>query len=200
VLDVFVTGTDTGVGKTWAAAALAAAAVRDGLVPGYLKPAQTGEDDDAGEVARRVPGAVCRTLVRFRPALAPGIAARVEGSPPVALEAVVEAAGALARQTDGVIVEGAGGLLVPLAPGATMADLAAALGLPLVIVTRVTLGTLNHTALTLEAARARGLAVAGLVLNGCTPEPDVVERTNREELARLAPVIASLPLAEPAPS
>ena len=102
----------------------------------------------------------------------------------------------LAKAGDGfdrVVVEGAGGLLVPLGGDCTMADLAAALGAGLVVVTRPTLGTLNHTALTLEAARTRGLPVDGLVIAGWPAEPGVTEQTNLERLAAMAPVLGLLP-------
>jgi dethiobiotin synthetase len=104
-------------------------------------------------------------------------------------------------ESDVLVVEGVGGLLCPLAENATVADLALALDFPLLVVARRALGTLNHTLLTLEAAAARGLRVAGIVLNGCQPCLDpVVESTNAEELSRFAgnvPILAELPFREP---
>ncbi len=98
------------------------------------------------------------------------------------------------RGLDLVVGEGAGGLLVDLGTdGTTLADLAADLGLGLVLVTRPGLGTLNHTRLTLEAAWARGLTVHGLVVNGFPPDPDVATETNLDGLAAMAPVLAVLP-------
>ncbi|MGH9001037.1 MAG: ATP-dependent dethiobiotin synthetase BioD, partial [Acidimicrobiia bacterium] len=108
------------------------------------------------------------------------------------LVAAIHAA-AVDEQADAVVVEGAGGLLVPVTDGVTMADLAARLGSRLVVVTRPSLGTLNHTALTVEAARARGLDVAGLVVSGWPAEPGVTERTNLERLEAMAPVLGLVP-------
>jgi dethiobiotin synthetase len=189
LLDVFVTGTDTGVGKTYVTARLARAALRARLVPGVLKAAQTGTDDDARWIAEQAPGSVVATVYRSAPPLAPSVAARIERRPAVELGHVVEAVEELRASTDGVLVEGSGGLLVPLNDEHTFADLALALGLPLVVVCRPGLGTINHAALTVEAARRRGLEVAGLVINGVTRKPGLAERTNRAELARIAPVI-----------
>ena len=96
---------------------------------------------------------------------------------------------ALRKRSDGVLVEGPSGLLAPLGDGRTTADLAQVLGLPLVIVCRPGRGTVNHTALTLEAAERRKLAVRGLIVNGASEEPGLEELANRAELARLAPIL-----------
>jgi dethiobiotin synthetase len=191
--DLLVTGTDTGVGKTWVTAALAAACIEAGQRVGVLKAAQTGPDDDAAWIAARVPGIVARTALRYEAPVAPVVAARLEGAPEPGLEPILAAAGELRTVTDGILVEGSGGLLVPINERETFADLALALGLPLLIVARPGLGTLNHTALTLEVARARGLAVAGVVVCGTSADPDVAERTNLTELRRLAPLLGALP-------
>lgn len=191
----FVTGTDTGVGKTIAAAALCRTERVAGRTVLYVKPVQTGlqlaEPGDAAFVAAaaRVPVLECS---RFPDPLAPAVAAELVG-------ASIDVEGILADLTkasdgfDRVIVEGAGGLLVPLTDDVTMADLADRLGAGLVVVTRPALGTLNHTALTLEAARARGLPVDGLVISGWPAEPGITERTNLERLSAMAPVLGVLP-------
>jgi dethiobiotin synthetase len=191
--DVLVTGTDTGVGKTWVTAALAAACVADGRRVAVLKAAQTGDDDDAAWIAARVPGITVATALRYGAAVAPSVAARLEGAPEPSLEPIVTAARELRATSDGILVEGSGGLLVPINDHETFAELARALELPLLIVARPGLGTLNHTALTLAVARTRGLAVTGVIVCGTSAEPDVAERTNMDELRRLAPVLGAVP-------
>ena len=145
----FVTATDTGVGKTVVTAGLAAALRARGRDVAIFKPVQSGAlaDDPAGDAA--LLGADC--LYAFTAALAPLVAARAEGRQ-VELEPILERARKLEREHELLLVEGAGGLLVPLAPGLDVAGLAEALGLPLVVVARAGLGTVNHTLLTVEAA------------------------------------------------
>jgi len=190
----FVTGTDTGVGKTAASAALALAEQAAGRNVAYFKPVQTGlvpgEPGDSAFVAAA--GIAASEGVRLAEPLAPAVAAERAGTA-IDADALVARATALAAGVDVLLVEGAGGLLVPLAGELTMADLAARLGAEVVIVTRPALGTLNHTALTLEAARSRRLPVAGLVVCGWPSEPGVVERTNLERLAAMAPVLGIVP-------
>jgi dethiobiotin synthetase len=191
--DLLVTGTDTGVGKTWVTAALAAACARSGLRVAVLKAAQTGPDDDAAWIGARVPGIAVRTALRYAAPLAPAVAARLEGAPEPSLEPILAAARELRASADGILVEGSGGLLVPINERETFADLALALGLPLLIVARPGLGTLNHTALTVEVAQARGITVAGVIVCDTSAEPDLAERTNLTELRRLAPLLGALP-------
>ncbi len=191
---VFVTGTDTGVGKTATAAAIGLAARARGREAIPLKPAQTGWDGriagDA-EFVQAVLGtaepaeAVCP--YRLRAPLAPAVAAALEG---VRLdpERVRERYEDLRSRHDLVVVEGAGGLLVPFSDGVDMAGLAALLDLPVIIVARPGLGTLNHTLLTVEAAHRRGLSVLGVVLSGMPEEPGPAALTNPGALARLSPV------------
>jgi dethiobiotin synthetase len=191
----FVTGTDTGVGKTLAAAALCRAERRAGRTVLYCKPVQTGldpgEPGDAAFVAAAAGVPVVECL-RFPEPLAPAVAAERVG-------AVIDVDGLLAdiaKAGDGfdrVVVEGAGGLLVPLWGEVTMADLADRLGAGLVVVIRPSLGTLNHTALTVEAARTRDLPVDGLVISGWPAAPGVTEQTNLDRVATLAPVLGLLP-------
>jgi dethiobiotin synthetase len=191
--DLLVTGTDTGVGKTYVTAALAAACAASGRRVAVLKAAQTGDDDDAAWIAARVPGIAVRTALRYAAPVAPVVAARLEGAPEPSLEPIVTAARELRASADGILVEGSGGLLVPISERETFADLALALGLPVLIVARPGLGTLNHTALTVEVARARGIGVAGVVVCGTNADPDVAERTNLDELRRIAPLLGTLP-------
>jgi dethiobiotin synthetase len=197
VSGIFVTGTDTGVGKTVVAAGLAHALRFRGLVPGVFKPVQSGNltsdrDGDAATLARLAGVDVSPAEVNvyaFPAPLAPLAAARLAGAR-VDLERLVERARSLESGCDVLVAEGAGGLLVPLADTATVADLAVALGYPLVVVARAGLGTVNHTALTVEAARARGLAVAGVVLNADRRDLDDPSLPGNaaliEQLARVA--------------
>jgi len=198
---LFVTGTDTGVGKTEVAAALLRGHRAAGLDVAGMKPAQSGVEPGVPSDADRLreaagggddPALVCPYT--FAAPLAPGVAARLEGHE-ISLERILEAARALAARHAALLVEGAGGLLVPLGPRETYADLAVALGLPILVVARAGLGTVNHTALTCEALRARGLAVRGVVLNRPSAATDPSEAHNPAEIERLAaaPVLASLP-------
>ena len=176
---IVVTGTDTGVGKTIVSAALAA------LTPGavYVKPAQTGDDDDAATVAR-LSGAETHVLARYRDPLAPATAARREGLPPVTPAQIADFVSGLDAET--VIVEGAGGLLVAFDDeGGTLADVAALLDAPVVVVARAGLGTLNHTALTLEALHTRGLRCEGVVIGSWPREPDLAAQCNLHDLGPL---------------
>ena len=186
-----VTGTGTGVGKTVVTAAVAALAAAAGRTVAVVKVAQTGVlDGDPGDVdeVRRLSGVTdIHELARYPDPLAPATAARLRGLPPVDLAAAAACVARLAASRDLVLVEGAGGLLVRLdAGGATLADLAGALGAPALLVTRADLGTLNHTALTLEALQRRGLPCAGVVIGAWPVTPDLACRTNLVDLADLA--------------
>jgi dethiobiotin synthetase len=188
---LFVTGTDTAVGKTEVACALVSAARGRGDDVVGMKPAQSGilpgEVSDA-ERLRLAAGAaepleaVCPYT--FRAPLAPAVAARLEGRE-VSLGRIVDLARALAARHAALVVEGAGGLLVPLTETETYADLAVALALPVLVVARAGLGTVNHTALTVEALRRRGLSLAAVVLNRVAPEDDPSVPHNAAEIARL---------------
>jgi dethiobiotin synthetase len=183
-----VTGTDTGVGKTVVTAAIAAAATAAGLRVAVLKPAQTGiapeervESDEAA-VARLAAPASTRTVVTYTQPLAPLSAAEEAGAVPLAIGDVIEAVQLAAEGHDPVLVEGAGGLLVPMGEGRwTVADLAVALRCPVVVVARAALGTLNHTSLTLEALDRRGLSAA-LVIGAWPAEPELVHWRNLVDL------------------
>ena len=176
---VLVTGTDTGVGKTIATAALAACLQRQGRSVQVFKIAQTGDDDDAAEVTR-LSGAPARALAAYPDPLAPFTAARRSGLPLLKLHDVVETV--LDCKAEVVLLEGAGGVLVQLGEGGwTARDLAVELGCPAVVVARAGLGTLNHTALTLEALSRRGIEAAVLV--GAWPiEPGLAEFENMQDL------------------
>jgi dethiobiotin synthetase len=194
-----VTGTDTGVGKTVATAALALGYAASGLRVHVDKPVQTGVGPhvggDVAEIARLVPGVTTSEGLRLPEPMAPVAAAGRVGIPLPDLAAQTDRLRALARGCDLVLVEGAGGLLVHLdEDGSTIADLARALGAPVVVVARAGLGTLNHTELTLEALDRRGLTVGGLVIGSWPADPGPVEETNRAHLAGLGvPVLGRLP-------
>ena len=187
---VLVTGTDTDVGKTVVTSAIAAAAQAAGLRVAVVKPGQTGTaggaPTDIDLVTRLAAPHTTRTLASYPDPLAPLAAARFAELPPLELYAVVDAVRAEADKHDLVLVEGAGGLLVPMGvrPSGeqwTFADLAVTLGVGTIVVTRAGLGTLNHTALTLEALSRRGVP-AGVVLGAWPAEPELVHWANLSEL------------------
>jgi malonyl-CoA O-methyltransferase len=180
VRGVFVTGTDTGVGKTVVSAALVQHC-RGQLPVRYWKPIQTGieQDDDSAEVRRLSkcrPEEIREAGIRLERPVSPQLAARLAGAS-IDIEALAEDLSAEPPEARW-IVEGAGGVLVPVSETDLMVDLMILLALPVVIVARSTLGTINHTLLTIEALRARGLRPAGVVLVG-PPNPE-----NREAVER----------------
>ncbi|MGV9801165.1 dethiobiotin synthase [Mycobacterium sp. NPDC003449] len=194
---LFVTGTDTGVGKTVTTAALACAARLAGLDVAVSKPVQTGTadgDDDLGEVRRLSGIAELCGGWRYPEPLGPVAAAERAGLALPTRADLVAAVGAVDAPQRLTLVEGAGGLLVELgAAGVTLRDLAADLGAPVLVVVSPGLGTLNHTALTLEALAVRGVRCAGLVIGSWPARPGVAEQGNRRALAELAPVRGVLP-------
>ncbi|WP_030158402.1 dethiobiotin synthase [Glycomyces sp. NRRL B-16210] len=176
---VLVTGTDTGVGKTVTTAALAVWLMRQGRSVEVVKIAQTGDDDDAAEVTR-LSGAPARALAAYPDPLAPFAAARRSGLPLLGLADVADAV--LDSRAEVVLLEGAGGLLVQLGEsGWTARDLAVELGCPAVVVARAGLGTLNHTALTLEALARRGIEAA-VVIGAWPVNPGLAEYENLKDL------------------
>jgi dethiobiotin synthetase len=193
---LFVTGTGTEVGKTIVAAALARSMAAEGLRVAVFKPAVTGLEEE-GEtdhaLLRRASGSAQSdeqiAPYRFGPPASPHLAAALAGEEidPDRLRAAARAAAADA-DAEAIVCEGVGGLLVPLSPSYLVRDLAADLGYPLVVVAAPGLGTINHTLLTVEAARAAGLEVAAVVLNPWPAEPTAIERDNRTTIARLADV------------
>ena len=186
----FVTGTDTGAGKTIVAAALCAAIGAAGARVAAFKPVVTGTGEPAGvwppdhELLARVTGArpqdVCTQT--FSPAVSPHLAAQLAGAA-IELDELVAAARVAAAGADVLVVEGVGGLLVPLNAQHDVRDLAVALGLPVVVAARPGLGTINHSLLTIAAARAAGLDVRAVVLTPWPREPSVMERSNRVTIA-----------------
>ncbi len=209
---LIVSGTDTGVGKTIVTAALAARALVAGRSVAVVKPAQTGTEDfdtdqpsDAETVRRLVgDGVTVVTLAEFPAALAPLSAAKIAGLPPLRMADVVEAVTGLAERHDLVLVEGAGGLLVQMGAGPlrlagiaepvemdwNIADLAMEVDAPVVVVTRAGLGTLNHTALTLEALESRGID-AHVVIGSWPARPALVHRRNLTDMP--AEVVGCVP-------
>jgi dethiobiotin synthetase len=198
----FVTGTDTGVGKTVLAAAIVAALRARGVAVRVLKPVITGLDEPAApgwphdhellaSVAGCDPSAV--TLMSFGPAVSPHLAEQLSGRA-IDRAALREAVRGHAGGGDCCVIEGVGGLLVPITDGYAVRDLAGDAGLPLVIAARPGLGTINHTLLTLEAARAAALSVAGVVLTPWPHTPSAIELSNRETIAELGEIpVATLP-------
>jgi len=219
---IFITGTDTGVGKTAIAAGIIRALGRKGVKAGAMKPVETGCDDEGGRLIagdgmflRKIAGmdepAEIVTPVRFSYPLAPMVAAELEGKS-VDLDAIMHAYSMLATKYDFLVVEGAGGIMVPikesggsvntgLSPSAFfMSDLIKSLGLPVVIVARAGLGTINHILLTVMHALREGIEVRGVIINSNEPAGDTIaERTNPEVLRRICPVpvIATVPFISP---
>jgi dethiobiotin synthetase len=192
-----VTGTGTGVGKTVVTAALACHARQAGIDVAVCKPVQTGTDvgdDDLAEVGRLSGVTELAALASYPLPLAPAAAAEEAGRSLPARDEVVRVIRGLDRPGRLTLVEGAGGLLVELADaGVTLRDLAAELGAAALVVVTAELGTLNHTALTLEALATQGVSCAGLVIGSWPAHPGLVETTNRSALDGLAPVRAALP-------
>jgi dethiobiotin synthetase len=203
---LFVTGTDTGVGKTLTAAALARFLAGRGVDVGVMKPVESGVPDPAelGEdgallcwAAECEDPADLVSPYRLPEPLAPSLAAERAGVE-IHLSRLVEAVRQLSSRHDFLIVEGVGGLLVPLGKNLLVADLARQLGFPLLIVCRAGLGTINHTLLTVEAARRRDLPLAGLIINDMPRHPGTAELHAPEMLAEWSdlPVWGVLPKVE----
>jgi dethiobiotin synthetase len=197
---VFVTGTGTEVGKTVVAAAIARSLAAEGKRVAVFKPAVTGLDE-AGEpdhsLLRRAAGSSQSdeeiAPYRYGPPMSPHLAAELAGEE-IEPARLLRAARAAAASADVLVCEGVGGLLVPLTPRHLVLDLAAGLGLPLVIAAPPGLGTINHTLLTIEAARGAGLEVASVVLTPWPAKPDAIEHSNLETIAELGKVeVETLP-------
>lgn len=197
---LFVTGTGTEVGKTVVAAALARTLAAEGKRVAVFKPCVTGLDEGGEadhELLRRAAGSNQSddevAPYRYDPPASPHLAAAQAGEEidPARLRKTARAA---AGDADALVCEGVGGLLVPLAPGYSVRDLAADLGYPVVIAAGPGLGTINHTLLTIESARAAGLDVAAVVLTPWPEAPTEVEASNRETIAALGRVaVLTLP-------
>jgi dethiobiotin synthetase len=194
---LFVTGTDTGVGKTVVAGALCAALAARGERVAAFKPVVTGLDEEVGEWPRDhellAAAAGGRQLasdvapLTFGPPVSPHHAAELAGTAIEPLD-LARAARDAAGDADVLVCEGVGGLLVPLTTGYLIRDLALELDLPLVVAARPGLGTINHTLLTLEAARTAGLDVAAVVMTPWPEDPSDMKRSNRETIETLGHV------------
>lgn len=205
---LFVTGTDTGVGKSVLAAAICAALAARGERVAAFKPAVTGLEEGTREwphdhellaaAAGRWQEPDEVAPYRFGPPLSPHLAAELEGTL-IEPAILVDRARAAAAPADALVVEGVGGLMVPLTSGYLVRDLAVELGLPVVIAARTGLGTISHILLTIEAARAAGLRVAGVAMTPWPEDPARIERSNHDTVERLSGAgVAGLP--ETAPS
>jgi dethiobiotin synthetase len=200
VRGLFVTGTDTEIGKSVVASALTAALAQGGIAVGAYKPVVTGLDDppEGGKPHDHELLAACAGMrpedvapYRFGPAVSPHLAAEQAGTviDPNMLVAVARAT----AEGRTLIAEGVGGLLVPLTTeGYLVRDLVVALGLRVVVVARPGLGTINHTMLTVQSARAAGLDVRAVVITPWPDAPTAMQASNRETIARLAGVAVSV--------
>ncbi len=206
---MFVTGTGTGVGKTVVAAAIARTLADEGKQVAVFKPAVTGLDEIAadgpqsGQIghfeAHRPDHVVLRDAARssqsdneiapyrYGPPMSPHLAAELAGEE-IRPALLLAAARAAAADADAIVCEGVGGLLVPLATDYLVRDLALDLGLPLVIAASPGLGTINHTLLTIEAARSAGLEIATVVLTPWQDDPSPVDESNRKTIAALGEI------------
>lgn len=190
---LFVTGTGTGVGKTVVSAALLAAMRAADVAVRAHKPVVTGLEETAGqwpadhELLAMAAGGdpLVVAPLRYAPPVSPHLATALAGD---SIDPADLVARARAEPERTVVVEGVGGLLVPLTEGFTVRDLAVALGMPLIVAASPGLGTINHTLLTLESARSAGLDVRAVVLTPWPVEPTEMERSNRETIARLGGV------------
>ena len=207
---LFFTGTDTAVGKTVVTAGVARLLRQQGRACRVCKPVATGANwtgsgwlsDDTATLAAATGQAPAEvTPWAFPEPAAPPVAARLAGAT-LRLDEIAAAVRGCERPDAALLVEGVGGLLCPLTDEETVADLVAALGMPLAVVARRALGTLNHTLMTLEVARSRGLPVAGVVVSETTAPVGVAEETAVEELGRriAAPILAVVPYQADAPA
>lgn len=194
---IFITGTDTGVGKTYVATGIATTLTCRGGDVGVMKPVETGCSLHAGrlipnDAIRLMKAAKVRDSIsivnpyRFRKPLAPCIAAEQEGKP-IDPAKIVAAFNTLSQRHDFMIVEGAGGIMVPLTESYNYLDLAKALGLQVLIIARPGLGTINHTLLTIAALRQRKITIAGIVINYVEDlTPGLAEKTNPAAIEKIS--------------
>jgi dethiobiotin synthetase len=194
---IFITGTDTGVGKTYVATGIACGLRRSGVDVGVMKPAETGCNSRAG---RLVPRDACKLVqaadtrdsldlvnpYRFKKPLAPSLAAELEGEK-IDPEKIISAYKKLSLRHDFMIVEGAGGIMVPLWQNYTYLELARTFALPVVIVAKPGLGTINHTLLTISVLQHSGLTALGVVVNFAQDtRVGLAEKTNPFVIERLS--------------
>jgi dethiobiotin synthetase len=205
VRGIFITGTDTGVGKTFVACGLVLLLREMGIKVGVMKPFESGcvpessglVPSDAIHLARAAASGDSLELIcpyRFASPVAP-LAAAGREKIAIDISRVLEAFRVISDKHDLTLVEGAGGLLVPLMNGITNADLAKEFGTPLIIVAANRLGAINHTLLTIEVALARGIPLLGYILNQIDPESTPAAETNGESLKALTacPLLGEIP-------
>ncbi|MDH3976192.1 MAG: dethiobiotin synthase [Deltaproteobacteria bacterium] len=201
---LFITGTDTAVGKTVVAAALAMCLKKKGRNAGVMKPLQSGPDGDADILMEAAGIDDDRSLVvpyEFREPVAPTLAARLEGIE-IELDLIKSSYGELASRHEVMLVEGAGGIMVPIIEEGKesylFSDLAAELELKTIIVAGAGLGTVNHTLLTIDHARNKGLHILGVIINGYPQNPGLSEKNNPQMIESLSgvPVLSVLPSLE----
>ena len=199
---LFITGTDTGVGKTIVAAGLAASLANSGMDIGVMKPIETGFSLQSSDAVflKKMAGvkdsleSVCP--YRLKHPLSPFAAAQIE-KVSIRFEKIKQAYRTLLKKHQALFVEGAGGLLVPITQKKMMADLALYLELPVLIISRTGLGTINHTLLSVEVARQRGIEVAGVIFNHLGPRRGLAERTNPSIIKHFldVPILGEIPYA-----
>jgi dethiobiotin synthetase len=199
---LFITGTDTGVGKTIVAAGLAASLANSGMDIGVMKPIETGFSLRSSDAVflKKIAGvkdsldSICP--YRLKHPLSPFTAAQIENVS-IGLERIARAYEVLLQNHQALLVEGAGGLLVPITREKMMADLALYLKLPILIISRTGLGTINHTLLSVEVARQRGIEVAGVIFNHLGPRRGLAERTNPSVIRHFidVPILGEIPYA-----
>lgn len=194
---IFITGTDTGVGKTYIASGIAAELLRRGVDIGVMKPAETGCSMHDGRLIPRDAKHLMKAAgvndplalvnpYRFREPLAPSVAARFAGKK-IEPHKIISACRELFRRHDFMIIEGAGGIMVPLRGAYTFLDLAQELAIPVLVVSRPGLGTINHTLLTIAALRERRLTISGIVINHAMKQKSgLAEKTNPEVIRRIS--------------
>ncbi|MBI5237399.1 MAG: dethiobiotin synthase [Deltaproteobacteria bacterium] len=201
----FITGTDTGIGKTFVTALIASGLKSMGLNVGVMKPVETGCRRISGKPAPldaiTLKQAACSPLplnlicpYAFNAPLSPHIASRLEGKR-IELRTIKKGFGEIQKQSNIVLVEGAGGMMTALTQKKTMLDLAAYLGLPLIIIAPNRLGAVNHALLCIEAARKRGLRIEGIILNRPDARKDLSQRYNKESIESISgvKVLAEIP-------
>ena len=200
----FITGTDTDIGKTFVTGGVAAAALRSGRRTAVLKPVQTGSEaypPDLCEVRKMAPGIMdipseLETPYSFKLPASPHLAAAEEGAE-IRLSVMQDAVASVEEKfsPEILLIEGAGGVLVPLNEQDTMLDLMSSLGFPAILVTSAKLGTINHTLMSVKVLRSAGVDIAGIIFNRMPLEPGVIERDNVKIIEQFSgvPVIAVLP-------
>lgn len=209
---IFITGTDTGVGKTAVAGGLAGAIKKRGINVGIMKPVQTGgKKDENGNLYSEDAAFIMKTAdikenlnlvnpICLEPPLAPSIAAKLSGII-VDIKKIKSSFNKLKEKYEFLIVEGAGGIIVPIKENYLMRDLIIDLKLPAVIIARPTLGTINHTVLTVKYLDEKGIKVAGIILNNLDPDktgmaektnPDVIESLTKRPILGIVPTSLSI--------